>query len=210
MVQLHLDVGALSDGYTKPGQCVQVKVGDSKPAYMAIASAPAAKGSEIELLVKNQGPTAELLCSVKEGDFVDVSPVIGSGFPVDRAPPEKYPTLVVFATGTGIAPIKALIESSALDVGRRKDVRIYYGTFNPDSTAYADLKAQWEAEGVRVINVYSGFGQGYVQDVFTKEPGVEDWAGVSAVLCGQKELAESVTAYLSEKGVNKEAILTNW
>lgn len=53
-------------------------------------------------------------------------------------------------------------------VGKRKDVRIYYGTFNPDSTAYASLKAQWEAEGVRVINVYSGFGQGYVQDVFTK------------------------------------------
>ena len=53
-------------------------------------------------------------------------------------------------------------------VVKRKDVRIYYGTFNPDSTAYANLKAQWEAEGVRVINVYSGFGQGYVQDVFTK------------------------------------------
>lgn len=47
---------------------------------------------------------------------MDVSPVIGSGFPVERAPAEKYPTLVVFATGTGIAPIKALIESSALDV----------------------------------------------------------------------------------------------
>ena len=39
---------------------------------------------------------------------------------------------------------------------------------------------------------------------------MDDWAGVSAVLCGQKELAESVTAYLSEKGVRKEAILTNW
>ena len=35
---------------------------------------------------------------------------------MERAPAEKYPTLVVFATGTGIAPIKALIESSALDV----------------------------------------------------------------------------------------------
>lgn len=44
-----------------------MKVGDSKPAYMAIASAPAAKGSEIELLIKNQGPTAELLCNVKAG-----------------------------------------------------------------------------------------------------------------------------------------------
>ncbi len=150
---------------------------------------------------------------------MDVSPVIGSGFPVERAPADKFPTLVVFATGTGIAPIKALIDSSALDVrarqgnycrylrsatrarrqprrprpveagaagcrgcehgerrarprpaqvARRKDVRVYYGTFNPDSTAYADQKAQWEAAGVRVINVYSGFGQGYVQDVFTK------------------------------------------
>lgn len=55
-----------------------------------------------------------------------------------------------------------------LQVNQRKDVRIYYGTFNPDSTAYMDLKAKWEAEGVRVINVYSGFGQGYVQDVFAK------------------------------------------
>ena len=146
---------------------------------------------------------------------MDVSPVIGSGFPVERAPADKFPTLVVFATGTGIAPIKALIDSASLDVrgprarlrsatrarrppcrlgpgeagaagslecedgerrarprpvqvARRKDVRVYYGTFNPDSTAYADQKAQWEAAGVRVINVYSGFGQGYVQDVFTK------------------------------------------
>lgn len=43
-----------------------------------------------------------------------------------------------------------------------------------------------------------------------QEPGVHDWGALSAVLCGQKELAESVTAYLSEKGVSKEAILTNW
>lgn len=39
---------------------------------------------------------------------------------------------------------------------------------------------------------------------------MEDWAGVSAVLCGQKELAESMTAFLLEKGVSKGSILTNW
>lgn len=56
---------------------------------------------------------------------------------------------------------------------------------------------------------------GYAADVYAhgvalQEPGVHDWGGVSAVLCGQKELAESMKAYLSEKGVSQEAILTNW
>ncbi len=46
--------------------------------------------------------------------------------------------------------------------------------------------------------------------VGTQEPAVEDWSSVSAVLCGQKELTESLTAYLSDKGVAKESILTNW
>jgi ferredoxin-NADP reductase len=32
------------------------------------------------------------------------------------------------STGSGISPIKALIESGALDADKRADVRLYYGT----------------------------------------------------------------------------------
>ena len=51
---------------------------------------------------------------------------------------------------------------------KRKDVRLYYGTFNADRTAYKDLVPLWEAAGIKVIHVYSDEGQGYVQDAFAK------------------------------------------
>ena len=51
---------------------------------------------------------------------------------------------------------------------QRKDVRLYYGTFNPDKTAYKELLPEWEAAGIKVINVFSDDGHGYIQDAFEK------------------------------------------
>lgn len=49
------------------------------------------------------GSTAEQLCRLKRGDLVELSGVMGEGFDVDRIePPEDYPTVVMFATGSGI------------------------------------------------------------------------------------------------------------
>ena len=50
------------------------------------------------------------------GAEVDASPVQGKGFPVEKVPAEKFPTVIIFATGSGISPIKSLIESEALEV----------------------------------------------------------------------------------------------
>ena len=63
---------------------------------------------------------------------------MGKGFPVDTVPPEDVDTVLLFATGTGIAPVKALIESGALQADKRKDVRLYFGTHDNDSTPYKD------------------------------------------------------------------------
>ena len=73
-VQLHklvINVGKLAEGYKKAGQFVQVKVGDSKPGFFAIASPPKANSEGlIEVLIKDggEGSTANLLCSVSQGE----------------------------------------------------------------------------------------------------------------------------------------------
>ena len=41
---------------------------------------------------------------------------MGKGFSVESIPPAEVPYLFIFATGTGIGPIKALIEAHALQV----------------------------------------------------------------------------------------------
>lgn len=84
---------------------MQVKIGNSKPAFLAIASPPklAAKGS-LEFLIKAvEGTTAGMLCNLQRGDKVELSQVMGSGFRMDQvAPPEDFPTILLFATGSGI------------------------------------------------------------------------------------------------------------
>ena len=59
-------MGGLAKDYTKGGQYIQIKVGDSKPAFYALASAPA-PDKPVEIIVKNQGDTAEILCDSKAG-----------------------------------------------------------------------------------------------------------------------------------------------
>jgi hypothetical protein len=68
--KLLIKVGDVAKAYDKAGQYVQFKVGDSKPGFFAIASAPTVTppvGGVLEFLVKQQGDTATLLCSAKPG-----------------------------------------------------------------------------------------------------------------------------------------------
>ena len=136
-----LDIGALGLTYQKGGQFLQLKVGDSSPGFYAIASGPdPGNKGVIELLIKKAGDTAERVCSAPEGAYpiltvlaspaqslpaypvrfagseIQASPVMGKGFPIDKCPPDAFPTLLIFCTGSGISPIRSLIESDALQV----------------------------------------------------------------------------------------------
>ncbi len=209
-----VDIGSLASEYKIPGQFVQAKMdADGKAGFFAIASAPDSNNAGVvELLIKPSGEAAEAICAATEGSTVKVSPVMGKGFPVDRIPADTFKKVYLFATGSGISPIKALIESGNLNASARDQVVLYYGTRTPAAMAFGDRLSEWEKEfGVKVVPVYSQDGQGYVQDVFLSQGGVSGGSeGVAAVLCGQKGMAEAVTEALTAAGVAKEHILTNF
>jgi NAD(P)H-flavin reductase len=211
MHRLLVDAGAeVTKGYTIPGQFVQIKVEESKPGFFAIASAPDANNAGvIELLVKNAGETAEKLCSSTAGSDVEISSVMGKGFPVDKIPPSSFDRVFIFATGSGIAPIKAIIEAGVLKPSERTLVKLYYGARNKESMAFYESLGDWTKQyGVEIQPVFSEDGA-YVQDVFAKE-GHALGKGVAAILCGQKEMAMAITDIFTEGGVEKEYLLTNF
>lgn len=211
--KLVLDIGSLADGYKTAGQFLQIKVGDSKPGFFAIASAPDSNNQGlVEVLIKDGPPesAANLLCNMSTGGEVSVSPVMGKGFRMERAPASQHPTCLLFATGSGISPIKALIESDELQTHDRKDIRLFYGTKNTDTTAYRDLDDSWKAAGVETIHVYSDDDKGYVQDVFSQADTNFEPSKACAVMVGHKEMCEAVTKILESKGVAKEHILLNF
>ena len=55
-----------------------------------------------------------------------------------------------------------------LQADKRKSVKLFYGTHDPESTAYREAFADWEAAGIQIMSVFSADGTGYVQDVFEK------------------------------------------
>ncbi|XP_058088344.1 fruit protein pKIWI502-like isoform X2 [Magnolia sinica] len=190
----------LAASHSRPGQYLQLRVPDAaKPAFLAIASPPslAASKGEFEFLVKTvAGSTAELLCGLQKGDVVELSPVMGKGFDVDAiSQPELFQTVLIFATGSGISPIRSLIETG-FNADKRSDVRLYYGARNLQRMAYQDRFKDWESSGVRIVPVLSQPDDrwkgesGYVQVAFARAKQISNPLSTGAVLCGHKQMTE--------------------
>ncbi|KAJ0247977.1 hypothetical protein HA466_0163540 [Hirschfeldia incana] len=210
----------LAASYTRPGQYLQLRVPDvEKPSFLAIASPPslAASRGAFEFLVKSiAGSTAEILCGLKKGETVELSAVMGNGFDMGRVdPPEEYPTVLIFATGSGISPIRSLIETG-FGADRRSDVRLYYGARNLKRMAYQEKFKEWESSGVKVVPVLSQPDDGwtgetgYVQAAFARAKQVSKPEATGVVLCGQKQMAEEITAMLEADGVSNDKMLKNF
>lgn len=141
---------------------------------------------------------------------------MGNGFDLDRlSPPQKFPTVLIFATGSGISPIRSLIESG-FSADKRSDVRLYYGARNLQRMAYQDRFRDWESSGVKIVPVLSQPDEGwtgetgYVQAAFCRSKNILNPNSTGVVLCGQKQMTEEITSILTEDGVSTDKILKNF
>lgn len=150
---------------------------------------------------------------------VEVSQVLGNGFPVkEELDGLKYDfpcqNILLFAAGSGIAPIKAAIESGELQSGGRT-ARLYYGVQTEEDLCFVDRFSTWEKNGVQVVPVLSQPSDswqgrtGYVQNAL-EEDGVPVPRNTGALLCGMKGMAEAVTDILTKAGTFDGRILTNF
>lgn len=210
--------------YTVPGQYVQIRLNEeTKPLFLAIASPPNAENAAFEFLIKKTEGN-EWLTSAVPGAALQVSQVLGGGFPIqENIEGFKYdfPTqnILLFAAGSGIAPIRAAIESGQLGVAESgsggRTARLYYGVRTEEDLCFADKFSQWETSGVEVVPVLSQPGEGwagrtgYVQNCL-EEDGVPIPRNSGALLCGMKGMAESVTELLTKAGVFEGRVLTNF
>jgi len=231
--------GSLCDSYRIPGMFVQIKPHndpETKPAFFAIGCAPNIQGY-FEFLVKEADST-KWFWTVKEGDKVEMSPIMGKGFPMSKLdmlgfpaiPEDSKPTdILLIATGTGVAPMRACIESmlNGLRPETRRVVKLYYGCKNPSHLAYKDRFKLWKGDNVSIIPVFSESDVGlealddvksfiespkvgmYVQDAL-KLDGIQDPKKTAVLLVGQKEMTETVTQFLTETGVSADRILLNF
>jgi sulfhydrogenase subunit gamma (sulfur reductase) len=210
LLEVRLDVPAeVAASHVAPGQYVKVAAGAGE-TFFAIASRPNPDGGRIELLLKLGSPVSDAIAELLAGAAVRVTSAQGKGFPLDRAVGRD---LVLVATGSGISPIRSVIETIAR---RRADfgkVSLHVGARTPSAFAYVEEFSAWRASEIDVFPVVSrptdtGWTglTGYVQSHLD---GVHLRAAI-AFLCGQKAMVEAVRTTLVERGMPGESIYLNF
>lgn len=193
-----------------PGQYVRLRLPGLEEGIFAIASPPSPQGTHWEFLLKDGSPLPDALIRLKPGDRVEVTRPEGKGFPLERA---RGRDLLLFATGSGISPIRSVIASIRSERQTYGRVTLYFGARTPSAFAYSDELHEWEAGGVRVVRTVSQPGvsgwqglTGYVQACL----GEESVEGAIAFLCGQSEMVQGVKATLQARGVPRGDIFLNY
>lgn len=201
---------AVASSHKVPGQYVKLAIDGAGESFFAIASRPGADAGRIELLLKLGAPLTDAIAGLSAGAALRITAAQGKGFPMDRAVGRD---LVLVATGSGISPIRSVIETIRAKRADYGIVALYVGARTPSSFAYAADFDAWRADSIDVFPVVSRPGEtgfrgltGYVQshlrgDFFPR--------GV-AFLCGQKGMVEAVKKALVEQGLPADAIFLNF
>lgn len=199
-VQVSPNVAA---AYKYPGQYVQIKVGENKPGFYAIASPP--DGRDVFTFLVKETENNKWFTKLGGGDIIDLSFPQGKGFQIEEyfnSYRFDFPTTNIYliATGSGLAPIAAAIESQSLGLmgipknsffGARK-ATLYVGARSQDRLPLQNKYSEWAKLGVDVVPVLSSPDNsgwkgktGYVQNALGADS-VKVPRNSGALLCGQR------------------------
>jgi NAD(P)H-flavin reductase/hemoglobin-like flavoprotein len=194
----------------RPGQSISVETAlrPKQWRYFSPANAPRQDGTiDLHVQVVDGGPVSTALVnSAAPGDRLRLGAPIGTALTLTSP---AGPDLLLIAGGTGLAPMKALIEQIAYEGGQRR-VHLFHGA----QTGYGlyDLpelqKFAAEHNWLTITPVvsddplYEGH-RGLVGE-FAARSG--DWSRHEVYLCGSKPMVRSTASRLREAGVPETQI----
>lgn len=194
----------------QPGQYLNVLLGDDTARSFSFATAYAF-GNEVELHISEIPGgqfTQNVLAQIETGARLEVEVPRGA-FTLH---PEDWRPLVFVATGTGFAPIRAMLES-LLDDGNCPPITLYWGVRTEQDLYAAEELASWanrlfEFRFVPVLSRANGSGwagaTGHVQDVLVQSH--EDLSENSYYICGSPKMVAETKAVLLARKVPIEYI----
>lgn len=203
------DPAGLVDVHERPGQYCHLRVPGGEPSFYALFSTPAERA--LAFLVKAAGEPGAGIAALRAGDAIEASAPEGPGFDVDAA---KGRDVVFVATGTGIAPIRAVIE---VVLTRRTDfgaLSLYYGVRDRSFIAFPRDIARWAEAGIGVRITHSrgddapqDGSRGYVQELIVKDG--PDLGNAALFAAGQEALLEELARSVGSLGGAGDWILHN-
>jgi len=180
------------------GQYIDILQKDGKPRSFSLANAPHAD-EFLELHVRNIAGgafTQHVFNEMKERDIMRIKGPLGTFFLRE----DSNKPILFIASGTGFAPIKAIIEH-ALYIGIKRPMHFYWGVRKQSDLYMLDKAKEWEAQGIKFTPVVSDEAWSGRMG-FVHQAAVEDYAdlsGYQVYACGAPVVVEAAHRELTEK-----------
>lgn len=191
------------------GQYIDVLQKDDKPRSFSLANAPH-DDAFLELHVRNIAGgtfTHHVFNSMKERDILRIKGPLGTFFL--REDSEK--PVIFVASGTGFAPVKAIIEH-ALKTGFRREMHFYWGVRKVSDLYMLDRIRTWEAAGIRFTPVVSDEAwdgrTGFVHEAVLQD--FSDLSGYAVYACGAPVVVEAAHRdFTAQRGLPQDAFFSD-
>ncbi len=196
----------LLESYHTPGQFLVITDEGGAEGFFAIANRPGQDG--IELLIKNGGDLAAKLCAAQPGAQFSCGVAQGKGFP---RPADAQTPLHLFAMGSGIAPLRALIQTHLDGDWSGSTVTLWQSSFRREGLPFAGEYPAWREDGVRIYECLDDAGDastGNVVDQLAKHK--PDLSRCTAYWIGSKPYGEAVKTAVLALGLQPGAYLSNY
>ncbi len=202
---LRVELGEAAARHRAPGQVLKLRHGTAE-GYFALASAP---GEPAELLISRGTALGDALVEAAvAGARLGATEPFGPGFPLDQAVGQD---LLLLATGSGVAPIRAVLRHVRAHRAGFGRVAGFYGARAPGDHAYAtELEAELTLVCSQPPEAFVG-ARGYVQDLAVQRAlgGLRPEATV-AFLCGSRAMVADARAKLATVGLPAERTFLNF
>jgi CDP-4-dehydro-6-deoxyglucose reductase len=192
----------------RPGQHMNVFLGDGTHRSFSMASAPNSNQVDFHVRRIPGGRFTEgHLARLQPGDLLDVELPLGTF----RYHEEDYRQLVMVATGTGLSPIKCILES-LMDDPDCPPVSLYWGARTEADLYLNDAIREWgsrlyEFQYIPVLSRAGGSWQGrrgHVQQAVLQDVG--DLAEHSIYLCGSPTMISDAKKAFLDQGASVDHI----
>lgn len=195
------------------GQYIDILLKDQKPRSFSLANAPH-NDDLLELHIRNIAGgafTKHVFEEMKERDILRFKGPLGTFFLRE----DSDRPIIFVASGTGFAPVKAIIEH-ALYIGIKRPMHFYWGARQLSDLYMLDLARQWESQGIVFTPVLSDAlpednWQG--RTGFVHRAVLEDYSDMSAktvYACGAPVVVEAAhTDFTTTRGLPNESFFSD-
>jgi NAD(P)H-flavin reductase len=198
---------AHADG--RPGQFGMVALPAFPPAAISISRFLPPDG--LELTIRAAGPATAAITSLEAGATGGFRGPLGAGWPVEAAYGHD---VVVVTGGTGLAPLRPLLDALVAQREQFGEVRLYYGAKSAADLLFADELEAWDAADAIDVAcrwlaraqrdaVKGGAGRSTVSAIHQAS---WDGSNTIAYVCGPERMMEATTIALAGRGITRDRV----